>query len=566
MKVTYAGTSTYSCAAREDSCTLQADQGSFSLVGKESRYAGIHFFLKDTIFKVAEPLAAKDAGDLSTVIIKPGMIIREFANIKEVSSIKGNCYEAMFDRESIIPLYLDPRHPYDLGEFDRYFSVEEKPGSLKVLYEKRGKDVFQMHILIRHHGAFKAAGMWVEKKYPADKKRDSPPFSRYVYYLGDIACQKVELSAGLTLGSAVPLTIPKLSFSFPLKQVDDQRDALGLQAASSLKGLILNNSLYAGLPWFFQSWARDSLISLRGLVLCGERESARRIMMDLISTLQPDGRVPNRVPATTLGNADAIGWLCLRIEQHKDIFARKDLAIIKKALITAEQNLVQRYGEDGLIKNYPLETWMDTRYMDDVRGGLRIEIQALYGAMLRLLFSLTNDPLYQKKIKQLKRKVKESFVAGSLLCDGAGDRTQRPNLFIAYYVFPDLFSKAEWAGFFDKAIESLWLPWGGLATIEKSHKYFSPIHTGQSDVSYHRGDSWFWVNNLTAVCLARIDHERYREYIKKILEASANEMLCQGALGHAAEVSSAKEMTSDGCVCQAWSAAMLLELLDEPSL
>jgi glycogen debranching enzyme len=61
----------------------------------------------------------------------------------------------------------------------------------------------------------------------------------------------------------------------------------------------------------------------------------------------------------------------------------------------------------------------------------------------------------------------------------------------------------------------------------------------------------------------RIDKKRFKKYIDKILKASIKEMLYSGVTGYSAEISSAAEMTSKGCRCQAWSSAMFIELIDE---
>jgi glycogen debranching enzyme len=109
----------------------------------------------------------------------------------------------------------------------------------------------------------------------------------------------------------------------------------------------------------------------------------------------------------------------------------------------------------------------------------------------------------------------------------------------------------------------LWLEWGGLATIDTQHQRFVSEHTGENPQSYHSGDSWFWINNLASLVLARLDKQRYRAYINHILKASTQEILYSGATGHHAELSSAKELRSQGCLSQAWSNAMYVELVAE---
>jgi len=91
---------------------------------------------------------------------------------------------------------------------------------------------------------------------------------------------------------------------------------------------------------------------------------------------------------------------------------------------------------------------------------------------------------------------------------------------------------------------------------------FTNESTGENIKSYHRGDSWFWINNLAALVLNRINKNKFQKYIKKIIEASTEDILWKGCIGCHAELSDAKELTSKGCFNQAWSNAMFIEMVD----
>ncbi|MFH1849944.1 MAG: amylo-alpha-1,6-glucosidase, partial [archaeon] len=109
----------------------------------------------------------------------------------------------------------------------------------------------------------------------------------------------------------------------------------------------------------------------------------------------------------------------------------------------------------------------------------------------------------------------------------------------------------------------LWLPWGGLATIDKTNALYSPRYTGIDNRSYHRGDSWYWINNIAAIVMCRLDKKLFRSYIDGILKASVNDILYQGYIGHASELSDASSQNAQASFCQAWSDAMFIELIDE---
>ena len=101
-----------------------------------------------------------------------------------------------------------------------------------------------------------------------------------------------------------------------------------------------------------------------------------------------------------------------------------------------------------------------------------------------------------------------------------------------------------------------------FSTLDKKNPLFCLSHTGENPQSYHNGDSWFWINNLAAIVLYKIDKNRFKKYIEEIVKASKNEILWNGAIGHHAELSSASQLKSEGCIMQAWSAALFIELIE----
>ena len=115
----------------------------------------------------------------------------------------------------------------------------------------------------------------------------------------------------------------------------------------------------------------------------------------------------------------------------------------------------------------------------------------------------------------------QSFWNGNYLADGlynaSRDETIRPNVFIAAYVYPSLLNNANWTKCFSYLLPKLWLDFGGLSTIDKSHHLFCNEYTGENNQSYHRGDSWYWLNNLSALVMHRIDKNKFSVYVNKIL-------------------------------------------------
>jgi glycogen debranching enzyme len=221
---------------------------------------------------------------------------------------------------------------------------------------------------------------------------------------------------------------------------------------------------------------------------------------------------------------------------------------------------------------------MDTGAGNDVRKGIRLEIQALTLAMykfMQYLAKLTKNDAQLKEYKELEesfaKKVKNLLWTNSFLADGFDngerDNTIRPNVFIAAYVYPELLSKEEWVKCFETVLPRLWCDWadkgGGLATIDKESELFQKDYSGENNKSYHRGDSWYYLNCLAAIVMHKTDPEKFKKYVDDILKSSTNALLYNGIIGHLAELSSASHFESTGSLAQAWSEAFYIELINE---
>jgi glycogen debranching enzyme len=175
---------------------------------------------------------------------------------------------------------------------------------------------------------------------------------------------------------------------------------------------------------------------------------------------------------------------------------------------------------------------------------------------------MTNKTNFDDLEKKFKEKIITQYYKDGKLLD-ADDGKTRPNIFIVYYFYPELFSNEQWEGIFDFALKELWLEWGGLATVSKNDSVYKNDYTGETGGSYHNGDSWFWINNLAGIVLTDLNKDRYYDKIKKILNASTDEILFSGAIGNHAELSSASKLRSEGAVSQAFSCSMFVEFVDK---
>jgi len=454
---------------------------------------------------------------------------------------------------------FDVRRSYDLSDDDQSYSYELKKDRLIVRFSKKGKQI--MSVVISGVDSFREQERWEERKYAVDAARGSNPSSRWVYVLGEVLCKKLVITAHVDEKKALAENKTMLKKVVKKSAAKVSKGTLGkFMASHSLKSLTLDDGIFAGLPWFFQYWMRDEMISLGGLYLV-DKKKAKKILLSRLPLVNDRGRLPNRIPGSDLGSADAIGWMAVRIRQMIKDFTAIEKKQIAAVLTIAVSKLIQEYHKDGFFFNEPLETWMDTAHEEDVRSGVRIEIQCLILALFETCYMITGKQMYAQLEKSLARNVKQYSFQKGVLFDGLKDPTQRPNIFLAHYAYPQLLSDEEWESAFDFALDKIFLDWGGLSTIDKSSPLFSPMYTGENNQSYHRGDSWYWVNNYAAIALKRVNKKRYGLVIKKIKAASEKDLLWNGAMGCASEVSSASVQSSDGCLLQAWSCATYLELL-----
>jgi glycogen debranching enzyme len=571
--------------------------GGFALFGLDSRYRGAFFSLESSLFKIIDDIR---------IVGEPRRLINNFWNFERIVGkvrerffmpMRTNTLVYELSDSAPISVVLDAREPYDNRQWGRNYDISLEGKRVIVhftkMHDHRDGDAgqgeeYSLYLVIKgdKNLACKKIEEWKRESYELDRKRNSHPFERYVYQAMELVAKKIVFSASRDRQQAIrqadqvfkslaKLKVAQMgSESFSPNKFSDREIGFALACAlNSLSSLHVEEtnleSIHAGLPWFFQLWLRDEVVSLRAMMLKGQFELVKKILLRELESILPNGRLPNRLPANELASADAIGWhfkrwhdfigLLMKKGLLAHYFDKKELIAITFRLKKAMDSLLANCTRDGLAINGAHETWMDSL----AREGSCIEIQALQLCIYSLMFKLTADPADKKRLESLKEKVREKFWNGSCLCDAVGDPTIRPNVFVAAYLYPDLLKKEEWEKCFETVLSRLWLGFGGLSTVDKSSSFFCPHHTGENPSSYHNGDSWFWINNLAAIVLHRTSKEKFQTYIKSILDASTAEILWKGAVGSHAELSSAAELRSEGCLSQAWSNAMYIELVYE---
>jgi len=544
--------------------------GSFALLGIKSRYQGVFFYHDGKMFKTIAHIDL--AGAPGSILNELWKVSRDREGVQEsfwfAPKLPAFFYEV--SKPAKADILFDCKLNFDNHEWGRKYEFIAESKALLVHFEKKNdarESAGQEYgFWLALYGCdFEKLEKWEQQQYTYDELRNSPPFSRWVLR-GCRAHGSFVMSFGQSKREALQLAKDAWSWKKELSAEAEQsaaekisalhvkneemRSAAGC-ARYSLACLRENHGLFAGLPWFHQRWARDELVCVKSLLLSGQKSLAKVILFSWLDKLLPDGKLPGTLTQTI---ADA-GWLFLRFEDYLPELKKQEREFIVNRLDFFLKQ-VEKNLQDGLVVNGPRETWMDS--ID--RQGARIEIQALTLAACRLMRLLGKECPFEQRLKE---SVKAVFWRGKYLSDGADDDAIRPNVFIAAYAYPELLSKKDWMDCFDRVLPELWLDWGGLSTIDKHHPAFVAEHTGENPKSYHNGDSWFWLNNLAALVLHAFDKKKYKNHIQHILKASTKEILYEGASGHHSELSSAASFKPAGCLAQAWSAAMYIELIEE---
>lgn len=552
-----------------------------------SRYEGWFIREGQKLYKIIENLEIIEKEPIKEIRNYFGFIERKRGNKIESFLLPAYSHSFFYQISEIsdIEIILDIKESYNNQEFDRNYKIFQEKDLILVEYIEKNEKPFYLAICPNILNYTKLEN-WFLRSYPLDRERNSPPFERYVFKALRLKASKIafslskekekaKLEARKMLEKGERIKEERRSFLPEIKNEKIKQKELKaayLSAKNALDSLVVSNQeelgLYAGLPWFFQFWPRDTALSLKAIDSFNQ-SLAKEILFSLIKNIKNNGKISETLPKNQLfplETEDGTGWIFKRIGDLLSAkrFRKEEIEEIKRNLEKNLSSLLSFATKNCFAFNNLQETWMDSQK----REGMRIEIQALRLNLYRLAFKLTGRQKYAKLERKLKKEVKKQFWNGRVLADGLfpngkQDFTIRPNIFLAAYIYPKLLAKKDWLKCFENVLPKLWLNWGGLSTIDKENPLFIPCHSGENPKSYHNGDSWFYLNNLTAILFNRFSKRKFKKYIDKIIKASTEEILWKGVIGHHGELSSAEKLKSEGGWSQAWSNALYLEMIDE---
>ncbi len=570
----------------DDPLLLTGDRkNSYAFLGSRpfSRYGGIYLKTELGMLKVLEEIIPDQPEECDEIVNAGPYTQRIFGHVTQSIAMPPHegALIVMSPQKAVFRIFADVKKPFDNRTLGRYYTLTAGHNHVTIEFTKKtdraedpshGEKEFTLYVVIYSEDFdYYFRRRWVERSYYWDEKRGSPPYKRWVFEAARLKCSKMCVAASTSREKAkrkARRVYRKYLSLSDLTSMNDESSVMPHEAmiaydnaAKSLELLATEEGLFAGFPWFTQVWVRDAAISARGLWLSGNALLAKRMLLKAASAAGPEGRCPSVLGQKSARSADGLGWVFHRLREmnQEGLLTAKERRDVHKKLLHAAYLQSKFCTAEGLDYCEEGESWMDSLN----RGGFLVEHQALRASMYEFLSDFKETREYYALLSKLRRRFRERFLKNGIVTDSPNDDAVRPNLFLAAYTFPDFLTRTEWEKSFDHALERLWLEWGGLSTLDKESPVFRHEHTGENPASYHNGDSWYFINNIAAISMLRINREKYKDRVERIITSGLRDNLWLGCIGHSSELSSAKEQRAEGSPCQAWSAATLIELLHE---
>ncbi|MGE5188420.1 MAG: amylo-alpha-1,6-glucosidase [Betaproteobacteria bacterium] len=346
-------------------------------------------------------------------------------------------------------------------------------------------------------------------------------------------------------------------------------------------------AIIAGYHWF-ETWGRDTFISLPGLLLTtGRYHDAKHVLQDFNDYLN-DGLIPNYIAdktgAPTYQTVDATLWYINAVIQYVKYTA--DYAFVKNELWSNLQSIVKSHqngtkfdiklDEDGLLSHGPRLTWMDAMVEKDIvtpRSGKAVEIQALWYNTLRTMEHFAKE-FNEKKLadnylmmaNRTAESFNEKFWNQKLDClfdvlepTGGLDASMRPNQVFAVSLEFTMLKQEKSRKVVDALNRDLVTPYG-LRTLSLDDPKFVGKCVGDRrsrDTAYHNGTIWPWLLGpyITAYLKVNEYSQQAKKYaLENLVVPLLSVAIHQGGLGTVNEIYDCDPPNDPrGCISQAWS-------------
>ncbi len=347
-------------------------------------------------------------------------------------------------------------------------------------------------------------------------------------------------------------------------------------------------SVIAGYHWF-ETWGRDTFISLPGLMLVtGRFEDARRVFLTFKNYCK-DGLIPNFLPDQArqpqYNAVDATLWYVNAVLQYLKYTG--NFRFVQEQIWETLKTIIENHAKgtdfnvymdgDGLLSHGSQLTWMDTAIDGQPitpRAGKAVEVQALWYNALKTMELLANkfkEKNEAGKYAEMAENARKSFVErfwnlekGYLFDIVNGyvkDDSLRPNQIIAVALDFNMLDNAKNEKIVDVVHHELLTPYG-LRTLARNDQRYIGVYAGDRrsrDKAYHNGTVWPWLlGPFTTAFLKTKGYTEYRrEYaLKNFLLPLFTEQNFKAGLGTISEIFDGEPPHKPrGCIAQAWSVA-----------
>jgi predicted glycogen debranching enzyme len=348
--------------------------------------------------------------------------------------------------------------------------------------------------------------------------------------------------------------------------------------------------IVAGFPWF-DSWGRDTFISLPGLTLAlGDEKTFKAVIDTQISRLK-DGLFPNvgTESGPAFNSVDAPLWFFWSLQQYVK-HTGKTTEVWEK-YSKAMKSILCTYRDGGAFNIHKLDngliwagekgkalTWMDAVVEGKPvtpRFGMPVEINALWYNAVCFALSLAKESGDDKFIlewSELPDLIKESFIAhfwdeqkqylADYIGENGADWTVRPNQIIAAALEFSPLTNPMKKAIIDVVNSELLTP-KGLRTLSPKHPLYRGTYEGDQlsrDNAYHQGTVWPWLSQFyAAACLSLFKKTAYST-LKELYYNFEPDMHEYG-IGTVAEIYDGDPPhQARGAISQAWSVASVLAI------
>ncbi len=360
-----------------------------------------------------------------------------------------------------------------------------------------------------------------------------------------------------------------------------------------------NQAIVAGYHWF-ESWGRDTCISLPGLTFeSGESEQGWNILNRLASKAN-NGQIPNMFSSD--GNhsyncVDASLWFAFAAQTAFESSAKAP-KYFREHCWPFIKEVVEKYAS-GSVPHVRMDnenflhvgsaqtqlTWMDAVVNGKAvtpRYGCPVEINALWYNLLAFVRKVAkiygekkpHALCHQRVLDKMSSTFKERFWVEkndvSYLADcwrpEGQDTSLRPNqLFAVGLPFPILNEKY-WGDVVQTCHNSLLTPYG-MRTLAPNDINYHTLYKGspeERDGAYHQGTVWPWPLGIYCDALLKVawDIDSATRELLDTISPLLTSHLTEVGIGTVSEIFMADPpYLADGCIAQAWSVAELIRLL-----